>query len=81
MSNAKAKKKGKQQKSLSHAEADWEKEAFGEGSEFANKLCFPSNPWNKEETIEINESIMGILDIESKIRKMSLSNLTLIQLL
>ena len=39
----------------------WNSDRGGEGGEFATKLCFPDDPWELEETKEINKSIMEFL--------------------
>ena len=49
---------------LGCAQSDWNKEQGGEGHEFANQLCYPQDPWENEDTIEMNELIMNILDEE-----------------
>lgn len=51
---------------ISCAETTWETKFGGEAHEFANRLCHHSNPWRDEETIKINDLIMGILDLEGK---------------
>ena len=54
---------------LSCAETTWENKFGGEAHEFANQLCYPSNPWENEETIETNELIMKIMDMEGDFLK------------
>ena len=47
------------------AESVWEHEDYGERSEFGNKLCFPYNVWEEESTLEMNELMMKIIDMDS----------------
>ena len=44
------------------AQDNWNNNRGGEGSEFANKLCFPEDPWEEAETTELNELLMGLMD-------------------
>ena len=47
------------------AESVWEHEDYGERSEFGNQLCFPYNVWEEESTLEMNELMMKIIDMDS----------------
>ena len=64
MSSKITKPKANAKSPLGCAQSDWNKEQGGEGHEFANQLCYPQDPWENEDTIEMNELIMNILDEE-----------------
>ncbi len=43
------------------AQDSWKSDRGGEGGEFATNLCFPDDPWELEETKQINKTIMEFL--------------------
>ncbi|MDG1326639.1 MAG: exodeoxyribonuclease V subunit gamma [Opitutales bacterium] len=51
---------------ISCAENTWVNKFGGEAHEFANQLCYPSNPWENEDTIEMNDHIMNIMDMDGE---------------
>jgi exodeoxyribonuclease V gamma subunit len=44
------------------AQDSWNSDQGGEGKEFAANLCFSDDPWELEETKQINKTIMEFLD-------------------
>jgi exodeoxyribonuclease V gamma subunit len=43
------------------AQDSWNSDRGGEGKEFATSLCFPEDPWELDETKQLNELVMGFL--------------------
>jgi exodeoxyribonuclease V gamma subunit len=47
---------------LTCAQNRWSKNPGGEKYDFANKLIYPQDPWGRQDTLNLNEIIMGLVD-------------------
>ena len=47
---------------LTCAQIRWSKNSGGEKYDFANKLLYQDDPWQNENTANLNDTIMGLVD-------------------